>query len=128
MSIITTKLIRSQADRLLGSEVTDVDNTAEDRRSAVCVFNGLHPNIIVFDDQNGEIAAIATWLGGRVVQELTARELGTFDRNEQLLERAQSAVDVAGMSHKLLNTRQEPASGHVSVSPIHLARGLNFGM
>src|SRR6266567_110984 len=36
----TSHQIRTQADRLLGPGVTDVDGNAEDRRDTVSVFNG----------------------------------------------------------------------------------------
>ena len=122
----TSHQIRGQADRLLGSEVSDVDGNVEDRRGTVSVFNGPNPNIVVFNDQSEEIAAIGTWLSGRIEQGLTARELGVFVRTEQQIERAQAAVDAAGLRCKILDDRQEPTSGHVSVSTMHLAKGLEF--
>lgn len=42
----TSHQIRMQADRLLGTEVSDVDGNSEDRSDAVSVFNGPQPAII----------------------------------------------------------------------------------
>ena len=50
----TSHQIRTQADRLLGPEVTDVDGNTEDRSDTVSVFNGPPPEIQVLDTQAGE--------------------------------------------------------------------------
>src|SRR4029077_9590545 len=45
----TSHQIRTQADRLLGPEVSDVDGNKEDRRGAISTFNGPPPDILVLD-------------------------------------------------------------------------------
>ena len=47
----TSHQIRTQADRLLGPEVTDVDGNTEDRSGTISVFNGPPPAIRVSRDR-----------------------------------------------------------------------------
>ncbi len=51
----TSHQIRTQADRLLGPEVTDVDGNSEDRSDTVSVFNGPPPTIQALEDESEEI-------------------------------------------------------------------------
>lgn len=47
-----------------------------------------------------------------------------FVRSEAQLDRAQAAVEKAGMAFKVLDEHVETTSGHVSISTMHLAKGL----
>jgi len=49
-----------------------------------------------------------------------------FVRSEGQLARAVAAVTVSGMPFKILDEHVETASGHVSISTMHLAKGLEF--
>ena len=49
-----------------------------------------------------------------------------FVRSEAQLDRAQAAVKAAGLSCKVLDEHVETTSGHVSISTMHLAKGLEF--
>jgi superfamily I DNA/RNA helicase len=42
------------------------------------------------------------------------------------LDRARDAIQQAGMPFKILDDNVETASGHVSISTMHLAKGLEF--
>lgn len=122
----TSHQIRGQADRLLGNEVADVDGNFEDRRGTVSVFNGPRPRIEVFDSEDDEIVAVGDWLKGRIDESMEPRELGVFVRTEQQIKRAQAAIDAAGLTCKALDERQAPTTGQISVSTMHLAKGLEF--
>ncbi len=50
----TSHQIRSQADRLLGPEIADVDGAIESRRGAISVFNGPEPDIRILSDEAAE--------------------------------------------------------------------------
>src|SRR6058998_194078 len=50
----TSHQIRTQADRLLGPEVSDVDGNTEERRGTMSTFNGPQPAIRVLDSPAGE--------------------------------------------------------------------------
>ena len=47
-------------------------------------------------------------------------------RSAAQLERAIAAVSKAGMAFKVLDEQVESISGHVSISTMHLAKGLEF--
>ena len=122
----TSHQIRMQADRLLGPEVSDVDGNTEDRRGTISVFNGPKPTIAVFDSQEEEIEAVGTWLSERIYEGMMPHEIGVFVRSVAELDRSRAAVEAAGLPFKVLDENVEMASGHVSVSTMHLAKGLEF--
>jgi superfamily I DNA/RNA helicase len=49
-----------------------------------------------------------------------------FVRSTGQLERAQAAVKEAGLPFKILDERVETTSGRVSISSMHVAKGLEF--
>ena len=49
-----------------------------------------------------------------------------FVRSEAQLDRARAAVEEAGISFKILDEHVETTSGYVSISTMHLAKGLEF--
>jgi len=122
----TSHQIRMQADRLLGPEVSDVDGNTEERRGTVSVFNGPKPSIQVLDSVDEEINAVSQWLTERTKEELMPHEIGVFVRSDAEIERAQAAVEAAGLPIKILDEHVATASGYVSVSTMHLAKGLEF--
>jgi hypothetical protein len=50
----TSHQIRTQADRLLGPSVVDVDDDTEKRDDTISVFNGPDPTIIALGDEGEE--------------------------------------------------------------------------
>jgi superfamily I DNA/RNA helicase len=122
----TSHQIRQQADRLLGPEMTDVDGNTEHRSDTISVFNGPAPIIRVFGNEGEEIKAVGAWLSGQAKAGLLPHEFGVFVRSAGQLERAQAAVKEAGLRFKILDERVETISGHVSVSTMHVAKGLEF--
>lgn len=122
----TSHQIRQQADRLLGPEITDVDGNSEDRSDTISVFNGPPPVIRVFTDEAQEIAAVGTWLVEQSKAGVLPHEFGVFVRSPAQLDRAQAAVKAAGLPFKILDEHVETATGHASISTMHLAKGLEF--
>src|SRR5436190_19189396 len=61
----TSHQIRTQADRLLGPEVSDVDGNREERKGTVSLFNGPAPVVECFDSTEAESRAVGQWLGAR---------------------------------------------------------------
>ena len=53
-------------------------------------------------------------------------EFGVFVRSAAQLGRGKAAVKKAGLPFKILDDRVETASGYVSISTMHLAKGLEF--
>jgi mRNA-degrading endonuclease RelE of RelBE toxin-antitoxin system len=122
----TSHQIRTQADRLLGSVVTDVDGNSDDRSDTVSVFNGPPPTIETLKSENDEIAAVGTWIAEQAKAGVMPHEFGLFVRSMDQLDRAQAAAKKAGVPFKILDENVETASGHISIGTMHLAKGLEF--
>ena len=122
----TSHQIRTQADRLLGPTVTDVDGNSEDRTDTVSVFNGPPPTIRVLPSEDGEIKTVGNWVAELAKSGLLPHECGIFVRSSAQLNRARSAAAEAGMPFKVLDEHVDTKSGHVSISTMHLAKGLEF--
>ncbi len=122
----TSHQIRMQADRLLGPEVSDADGNREERRHTVSVFNGPVPEIRVLSSQEEEVEQIGQWLSGREKDGVAPHEFGVFVRSAAELDRARSAVQLSGLPFSVLDENVATTSGHVSISTMHLAKGLEF--
>ena len=122
----TSHQIRQHADRLLGPETTDVDGNTEDRTDTVSVFNGPPPTIRVLATENEEIKSVGIWLVEQSKAGVQPHEFGVFVRSAGQLDRAQAAVKESGLSFKILDEHLDTTSGHVSISTMHLAKGLEF--
>jgi superfamily I DNA/RNA helicase len=122
----TSHQIRRQADRLLGPVLTDVDGNAEDRSDTVSVFNGPPPTIQTFKNENEEIKAVGSWITDQAKVGVLPHEFGVFVRSSAQLDRARAAVKHASMPFKILDEMVETTGGQVSISTMHLAKGLEF--
>jgi hypothetical protein len=122
----TSHQIRSQADRLLEAEVSDVDGNVEERGGTVSVFNGSSPVIRVLDSPEEEVRAVSEWLQGLCDSGVTPREMGIFVRSTAELDRARGAVKDAGLPFEALTESFEAPGDKVSISTMHLAKGLEF--
>lgn len=122
----TSHQIRMQAERLLGPELTDVDGNSEDRSDTVSVFNGPPPVIRVLATEDEEVKSVATWLAEQSKAGVLPHEFGIFVRSPGQLSRAQAAVKESGLAFKILDEHVETTTGHVSISTMHLAKGLEF--
>ena len=122
----TTHQIRRQADRLLPSEIADVDGIAEQRGGTISIFNGPEPEIRILATPEEESACITDWLNARRQEGYQPHEIGVFIRSEVERERAVKAVEDAGLPAVSLNEYPAGASGSVAVGTMHLAKGLEF--
>lgn len=122
----TSHQIRSQADRLLGPVVTDVDGINETRSDTISVFNGPLPTIRSFASEGKEIEAVGHWITEQARAGVVPHEFGVFVRSEAQLDRARTAVEEAGVAFKVLDDHVETSSGHISICTMHLAKGLEF--
>ena len=122
----TSHQIRMQADRLLGPEVSDVDDNREERKGTISVFNGAPPTIGILTSPENEATTVCQWLAARKSEGVLAHEIGIFVRSEAELDRARSAVAESGFSFKVLDENVEAVSGRVSISTMHFAKGLEF--
>jgi mRNA-degrading endonuclease RelE of RelBE toxin-antitoxin system len=122
----TSHQIRTQADRLLGPVVTDVDGNSDDRTDTVSVFNGPPPTIQTLKSEGDEIATVETWIAEHAKAGIMPHEFGLFVRSIDQLSRAQAAAKKAGAPFKVLDENVETTSGHISIGTMHLAKGLEF--
>jgi mRNA-degrading endonuclease RelE of RelBE toxin-antitoxin system len=122
----TSHQIRMQADRLLGPEVSDVDGNTEQRNGTISTFNGPQPEIMVLDAPQAETKAVSQWLAARTREGIMPHEIGVFVRSEAELSRARAAAQHAQLPFKVLDENVETTSGLISISTMHLAKGLEF--
>jgi superfamily I DNA/RNA helicase len=122
----TSHQIRTQADRLLGPQVTDVDGNSEDRSDTVSVFDGPPPVIRVLKSESEEIKAVGSWLAERAKEGVLPHECGLFVRSTAQLDRAKAAAKKAGTPFKILDQHVETEIAHLAICTMHLAKGLEF--
>jgi hypothetical protein len=121
----TSHQIRTQSDRLLGPEVSDVDGVTQSRE-AISIFNGPSPDIRVLDTPEEEIRTVSEWLSEQENGGVKPHEIAVFVRSSAELDRARKAVDKAGLNFKVLDENLQTTSGFVSIGTMHLAKGLEF--
>jgi mRNA-degrading endonuclease RelE of RelBE toxin-antitoxin system len=122
----TSHQIRTQADRLLDGQITDVDQNTEERGDTISVFNGPPPEIKILNDAAEETATVSAWLTQHVAAGLATHEIGLFVRSAAELPRAQAAAEAAGLPYKILDEQVSTTLDHLSISTMHLAKGLEF--
>jgi hypothetical protein len=92
----TSHQIRTQADRLLGPEVSDVDGNKEERKGTISTFNGPPPETTAGEDKvSREIEAFVRGNpapGLQMRADVAAlRPLGVFDRQSRYNKKAEDA-------------------------------------
>jgi mRNA-degrading endonuclease RelE of RelBE toxin-antitoxin system len=122
----TSHQIRTQADRLLGPAVTDVDGNSDTRSDTVSVFNGPPPKIHTIGSEIEEAKAVGDWIAECAKADMLPHEVAVFVRSEAQLDRARAAAKQAGIPFKVLDEHVETASGYASIGTMHLAKGLEF--
>jgi mRNA-degrading endonuclease RelE of RelBE toxin-antitoxin system len=118
----TSHQIRQQADRLLGTEVSDVDGNTELRSGTVSVFDGPAPQVVVARTQAEETSAAVAWLAARRAAGYAAHELGVFVRSEGQLPRARAALVSAGLPYRVLDEHLATKEGEVALATMHLVK------
>lgn len=122
----TSHQIRSQADRLLDPQIADVDGNIEGRKGTVSLFNGPKPDIQTYPSNKKEIESVGCWLTHLSEEGMQPHEIALFVRSAAQLDRAKAAAEGAGLKYRVLDEHVEIAPGVLSVSTMHLAKGLEF--
>ncbi|MBF0109393.1 MAG: DEAD/DEAH box helicase [Magnetococcales bacterium] len=122
----TSHQIRSHADRLLPTSLSDVDGNTENRRGAISVFNGPVPEVRILDGEEEEMSTVSNWLAQRLKDGFQPHEIGVFVRSSAQMTRAQEAVESAGAVPLKLDDAVEIQAGRISMGTMHLAKGLEF--
>ena len=111
---------------MLGPEISDVDGNTEERKGTISVFNGPAPDIMVLDSVEDEVKYVSEWLADRTAEGVAPHEMGVFVRSDAELDRARAAAEEANLQFQVLDDTVETAAGYLSVSTMHLAKGLEF--
>lgn len=122
----TSHQIRVQADRLLPPKMSDVDGICEERRGTVSAFNGPSPSIRIFDTQDEEVNAGASWVRQCMNEGIPAEAIGVFFRSSNELSRARAIVEAAELNAVELEKALDQQAGKVGLITMHLAKGLEF--
>ena len=122
----TSHQIRTQADRLLDPELSDVDGSTEERKGTVSVFNGPHPMVKALDNEEAEAEALSEWLEARIKNGLEPDEIAVFVRSSEQIDRAVAAANRAGAPCAVLDGGMGAIDGAITVGTMHLAKGLEF--
>ena len=122
----TSHQIRTQADRLLDQEISDVDGNSEERRGTISVFNGPKPVIHVLEDEHVESATVSQWLIAKVSEGLKPGEISVFVRSIDQLRRVMESVERSGLPYVVLDHEMEAGEGSLTIGTMHLAKGLEF--
>ncbi len=122
----TSHQIRTNADKLLPPEISDVDGATEKRFGTVSAFDGPDPDVRIFDSEAAESEAVADWLRQRISEGVRPEEIALFVRSLAQIPRATAAAASAGLSAVELDKAMQPTPGSVGVMTMHQAKGLEF--
>jgi len=122
----TSHQIRTQADRLLGPELSDVDGITEKRRGTTSTFNGPPPTILIAATDDDEAKSVRDWLAARSEEGVVPGEEGVFVRSAAQFPRARRALELAGIPYTVLDEHLVTNSATASLCSMHLAKGLEF--
>jgi hypothetical protein len=90
------------------------------------VFNGPELTITVLDTKEDEIETVGHWLSERMGEGMLPHEVAVFVRSDAELHGARAAVEQTGVPFKVLDENVATVIGHISISTMHLAKGLEF--
>ena len=122
----TSHQIRTQADRLLDPEMSDVDGNLEERKGTVSVFNGPKPTIHAMEDAAAESAIVWKWLTARISEGLQPDEMSVFVRSLDQVSRAVDAAKSSGLPFGVLDRKLDSVEGRLTIGTMHQAKGLEF--
>jgi superfamily I DNA/RNA helicase len=85
------------------------------------------PVVEAFSSVTDEVAGIADWLAARIGEGIRPKEIAIFARTDAVLhDRAEAALDAAGLKAQLLNDDDPANEDRVSLGTMHRAKGLEF--
>ncbi len=103
-----------------------MDGNVEGRKGTVSLFNGPKPDIKAYPSHQEEIEGVRRWLTHLSEDRIQPHEIALFVRSAAQLDRAEAAAELAGLKYRVLDEHVEIAPGVLSVSTMHLAKGLEF--
>ena len=76
--------------------------------------------------ENDEVCTVSDSISGLIENEVLPHEIGVFVRSSKEIERAVKAIERANLKYKILDENIQTVNGHISISTMHLAKGLEF--
>ena len=122
----TSHQIRQRSDLLLGTAISDIDGNTEERSGTISIFNGPEPSKAIAESTEKESKTVTDWLTDLIGKDLEPHEIGVFVRSTDQIDRATIAIEGAGLQFTVLDDHVQTTVGRVSVSTMHLAKGLEF--
>jgi thioredoxin reductase (NADPH) len=92
----------------------------------ISVFDGPAPGIQVLPTVEAEIKTVGRWIAGLTKTGIPPHEIAIFVRSEAELDRAKAAANAAAFSFDVLDQNVTTPIGKLSISTMHLAKGLEF--
>ena len=80
----------------------------------------------MFGNSTEEVEAVGSWLAERIREGVAPHEMGVFVRSEEQLDRAKQSARKSGVAFKVLDEHVDTTTGQLSISTMHLAKGLEF--
>ena len=114
----TSHQIRSAADRLLPSSLTDVDGVEESRKGTVSVFDGPEPILVLSKTEHEEARRVAAFIEECVREGVSPADIAILVRSEAQRVRAEFARHGAELS--------EAETQPIPIVLMHDAKGLEF--
>ncbi len=96
------------------------------RKGTISVFSGPAPDIEILETEDAEIETVSGWVTRQIESGLPAEEIGVFVGSSAQLPRAHAAIKTAGIDACDLDGQKDLEPGHIAVSTMHLAKGLEF--
>ncbi len=122
----TSHQIRHHVDKLLPRKISDVDGDTEERFGTVSAFNGPPPQIQAFENNEKEAVFVGAWIVQQIANGYKPNEIGVFVRSDAHIDRAILALQQARIAYKCLGQKAESLASSVTISTMHLAKGLEF--
>ena len=82
--------------------------------------------VTAFDTEEKEAIAVADWINELLEEGFQPLEIGVIVRSDAQASRARAAIELTGLKSMLLTGRGESQDDSISISTMHLAKGLEF--
>jgi len=82
--------------------------------------------IRILNTPEDEINEVGAWISGRMTEGILSHEISIFVRSDSEISRAIAAAEQTKTPFKVLDEHVETAVNKISISTMHLAKGLEF--
>ncbi|MCC7171411.1 MAG: DEAD/DEAH box helicase [Planctomycetes bacterium] len=122
----TTEQIRRAADRILPSEIDDLDDGRESRRGTRSVLRGPQPSFHGFADENAQVEFVARRIHELQASGVPLENIGVFAPKNELVKSLARDLSARDVPNHLLDDDDAEAQAGVGIGTMHRAKGLQF--